>query len=289
MSSITIEGNTLVYQTPYNPALVAALKLAIPATDRRWDPARKVWVVAPVHRRTLQRLTRDHLGEDISLPQVTIATGELETRILEIRYIGATKDRGDGQPTAFGYTRGPHNFQEWGAIFPESVLREWFNAQQRPDETPTLYATLGIKASATPDEVKSAYRRLARSWHPDVCSEPDAAEQFRRIQHAYEVLKVPATRAKYDAGLALEQSLKSNQPQRQRFNLFAAAATQPQQPAISYRPPLRCGLIMAEGREVLGRFVVERILAWQDITDTQGRTLVTSWPMGAQAPVENWS
>jgi len=289
MSSITIDGNTLVYQSDYSPSLVAALKLAIPATDRRWDPARRVWIVAPVHGRTLQRLTRDHLGEDISLPQIKASNGELETRILEIRYIGATKDRGDGQPTAFGYTRGPHNFQEWGAIFPESVLREWFNAQQRPDETPTLYATLGIKASATPDEVKSAYRRLARSWHPDVCKEPDAKEQFMRIQHAYEVLRTPATRAKYDAGLALEQSLKSNSLQRRYGWLDAITATPQAPPTISYRPPLRCGLIMAEGREVLGRFVVERILAWQDITDTQGRTLVTSWPMGASEPVEGWS
>jgi hypothetical protein len=277
VNSITVEGNTLIYRSDYNPALVAALKLAIPATDRRWDPARKAWIVAPGHGRTLQRLTRDHLGEDISLPQVTIATGELETRILEIRYIGATKDRGDGQPTAFGYTRGPHNFQEWGAIFPERVLREWFNAEARPDETPTLYATLGIKASATPDEVKSAYRRLARSWHPDVCKEPDAKEQFMRIQRAYEVLRSPATRAKYNAGLALVQSLKSSQKLADRYAQGAG-----------YRPPLRCGLIMAEGREMLGRFVVERILAWQDITDTQGRTLVTSWPMGANAPVEVW-
>ena len=111
-------------------------------------------------------------------------------------------------------------------------------------------------------------------WHPDVCKEPDAAEQFRRIQHAYDVLRSPAIRAKYDAGLALEASLKS-QPQRHSW-LDAVAST----PAAvaSYRPPLRCGLIMAEGRETLGRFVVERIIAWQDITDARGRTLVTSCP-----------
>ena len=132
--------------------------------------------------------------------------------------------------------------------------------------------------------MRSAYRRLARMWHPDVCKEPDATEQFRRIQHAYDVLRSPATRAKYDAGLALEASLKS-QPQRHSW-LDAVAST----PAAvaSYRPPLRCGLIMAEGREVLGRFVVERIIAWQDITDAQGRVLVASWPAGANVPVEVW-
>lgn len=287
MSSITIDGNTLVYQSDYSPGLVAALKLAIPATDRRWDPARKAWIVAPIHGTTLQRLTATHLGESIGLPQIKAVTGEIETRILEIRYIGATKDRGDGQPSAFAYTRGAQTFQEWGAIFPEPVLREWFNAEARPDELPTLYAVFGVPAAAEDADIKTAYRRLARSWHPDVCSEPDAAEQFRRIQHAYEVLKVPATRAKYDAGLALEASLQSSQLQRRGFGQALCSNAGLATP--TYRPPLRCGLIMAEGREVLGRFVVERIIAWQDITDSCGRVLVTSWPMGAQAPVENWS
>jgi len=46
MSSIALDGNTLVYQPPYNAALVAALKLAIPAADRRWGGNRKAWVVA---------------------------------------------------------------------------------------------------------------------------------------------------------------------------------------------------------------------------------------------------
>ncbi len=272
MNSITVEGNTLVYKSDYNPALVAALKVAIPVTDRRWDGNRKVWLIAPAHAQTLARLTQQYLGEQVQLPLVPAAATATETRILDVRYIGATKDRGDGQPTAFAWIGG-----QWTAVFPERVLREWFNAEARPDEVPTLYAVLGIKASATPDEVKSAYRRLARSWHPDVCKEPDAKEQFMRIQHAYEVLRLPATRAKYDAGLALEASLKSSQ-------WFADSYTQ----GAGYRSPLRCGFIMAEGREVLGRFVVEKIIAWQDITDAQGRTLVTSWPMGANAPVEVW-
>lgn len=270
MNSITVDGNTLIYQSDYNPGLVAALKLAIPATDRRWDPARKAWIVAPQHGRTLVKLTADHLGELIALPQIRAATGYTETRIIEARYIGATKDRGDGAPSAFAYISG-----QWAAVFPESVLREWFNAAARPDELPTLYAVLGVPAAADAADIKSAYRRLARMWHPDVCREPDAAEQFKRINHAYEVLKAPATRAKYDAGLALAATIRQE-------------ADMPRT-SQAYRPPLRCGLIMAEGRETLGRFVVEKIIAWQDIVRADGKTLVTSWPMGANAPLENWS
>ena len=62
MASITLDGNTLLYQTPYNPALVAALKSAVPASDRRWDPSRKVWQVAPQHGPVLVKLTQQYLA-----------------------------------------------------------------------------------------------------------------------------------------------------------------------------------------------------------------------------------
>lgn len=272
MASITFENGTLVYRSEYHAGLVAALKTTIPASDRRWDGARKAWLVAPAHGQTLAKLTAQFLGENIGVPQVAAVAAATETRILECRYISTTKDRGDGQPTAFAWIGG-----QWAAVFPERVLREWFNAEARPDEHPTLYAVLGVPNTATGAEIKSAYRRLAKQWHPDVAKEPDAAEQFKRINHAYEMLRDPAKRAKYNAGLALEATLRDQQQFRT------------QQPLAGYRSPLRCGLIMAEGHEALGRFVIEKIIAWQDITDAQGRVLVTSWPMGAQAPIENWS
>lgn len=272
MASITLDGNTLLYSTPYNAGLVAALKVTVPASDRRWDPSRKVWQVAPQHGPVLVRLAQQYLGESLTLPQARASMPEHETRILDVRYIGATKDRGDGQPTAFAWIGG-----QWAAVFPERVLREWFNAEARPDEHPTLYAVLGVPSTATDAEIRSAYRRLAKQWHPDVAKEPDAAEQFKRINHAYEMLRDPAKRAKYNAGLALEATLRDQQQFRT------------QQPLAGYRSPLRCGLIMAEGYEALGRFVVEKIIAWQDIVDAQGRVLVTSWPVGAQVPVEKWS
>lgn len=275
MSSLTLENGVLVYQTPYNPGLVAALKTAIPATDRKWDMRRKVWLVAAQHGRTLVDLTSQYLRENIGIPKGG-SVAMTETRILEVRYIGTTKDRGDGNPTAFGLA----NDGDWSVVFPETALREWFNAEARPDEVTTLYAVLGIPNAATETDVKSAYRRLARTWHPDVCREPDAREQFQRIQHAYEILREPRTRAKYDAGLALEASFKARQ---ERNDKLAAMLN------LSYRSPLRCGLIMAEGREMLGRFVVEKIITWQDITNAFGQVLVTSWPAGANAPVESWN
>jgi curved DNA-binding protein len=60
------------------------------------------------------------------------------------------------------------------------------------------YDTLGIERNASPDEIKRAYRRLARKYHPDVSTEPDAETRFKEMKEAYEVLKDPEKRAAYD-------------------------------------------------------------------------------------------
>jgi curved DNA-binding protein len=60
------------------------------------------------------------------------------------------------------------------------------------------YQTLGLQRSASADEIRKAYRRLARKYHPDVSKEPDALERFKQMQEAYEVLKDPKKRAAYD-------------------------------------------------------------------------------------------
>lgn len=62
-----------------------------------------------------------------------------------------------------------------------------------------LYEVLGVPRDASPDDIKSAYRRLARQHHPDVNpNDPSAEERFKEIGAAYEVLKDPEKRAQYD-------------------------------------------------------------------------------------------
>ncbi len=61
------------------------------------------------------------------------------------------------------------------------------------------YAILGVPATASPEELRAAFRRLARQYHPDVNPDPHAPERFRAVVAAYEVLSDPAQRAAYDA------------------------------------------------------------------------------------------
>lgn len=60
------------------------------------------------------------------------------------------------------------------------------------------YKILGVARDAKVDEIKRAYRKLARKYHPDVSKEPQAEERFKEVQEAYEVLKDQEKRSAYD-------------------------------------------------------------------------------------------
>lgn len=60
------------------------------------------------------------------------------------------------------------------------------------------YKTLGLSRDATDAEIKKAYRKLARKFHPDVCKDADGEKKFKEIGEAYEVLKDPEKKAMYD-------------------------------------------------------------------------------------------
>ncbi|HEY5456602.1 MAG TPA: molecular chaperone DnaJ [Acidothermaceae bacterium] len=62
------------------------------------------------------------------------------------------------------------------------------------------YATLGVRKDAPPEEIKRAYRRLARQLHPDVNPDAETQERFKEITSAYEVLSDPSKRQLYDMG-----------------------------------------------------------------------------------------
>lgn len=75
------------------------------------------------------------------------------------------------------------------------------------------YKTLGVDKSASESEVQKAYRKLARKFHPDINKDPEAEVRFKEINEAYEVLKDPEKRKKYDQfGSAWKQAQRTGGP-----------------------------------------------------------------------------
>jgi len=292
------ENGALVVSTPYIPELVQAIK-GLPHTERRYDPSRKVWLVSANNGQQVANLIKLYAGEEVPLPLCPgtstggspfpgsgVQSKPKVTKILQMLYIGACKEREDGSVSAYGLIGA-----EWSAIFPEKTLRAWFEGLD-PEEyqkglppkqkTETLYTILAIKPTATPEEIKSAFRRMAIHTHPDHNHEPDAAEMFIKVKQAYDALSDPNKRARYDVGLQLQTQVERQERTKELRDWHKLV-----DPQSGYRAPLRCGLVMVDGVESLGRIEVTKIYAWEDIV-VNGKTLVTSWPMGAKQPKEEW-
>jgi len=265
-----MRDGSVAFFSSYDPGLVAALKDEIPSHARRWEPDQRCWLVASQYAQVCADLAQRYLGLDIEVPAIT-ANHVSTTQLLKLEYLGAAKDRGNGEMSSFGWANGG-----WNVIIPLKVLRNWFEPENdKPAESATLYGILGVARKSELADIKSAYRRAARTWHPDICKEPDAKAQFQRIQHAWEILSDPVNRAKYDAGLRLTASLKHDRLPRAHKQV------------AHWRPPLRCGYILVECEQVLGRYVVSRILKWSDIVGIEG-ILVTYWPHGAKQFQKRW-
>src|SRR4051794_13711137 len=79
-------------------------------------------------------------------------------------------------------------------------------------EADDAYAILGIAPEATAEQVRAAYRRLARKYHPDVTSEAEAGGRMAAINRAYAVLADPARRAQYDRARRPPPSISASVP-----------------------------------------------------------------------------
>jgi hypothetical protein len=219
-------------------------------------------------------MCKKHLGQDVIVPsQITQRDAGLTIKLLKVEYIGSVKDRSDGSQTATGWANGG-----WNVIFPHNVLRAWFADESKPDEAPTRYAQLGVKPKATADEIKKAYRLAAKTWHPDLNKDPSASEQFRLIQEAYEMLGNEQQRRKYDAGLMFERDYEKSAKKRKEV------VTE----KFGWQPPIRCGFMVCEGVESLGRFTVAKILSWSTITNERGEEMVSYWQRGQDTFSVEW-
>ena len=273
-AKLEVTSGGLKFTSSYDSGLVSSLKAQVPPAARRWDNDNKAWIIAPRYGQVVADICRAELGVNVVVPTGSNTRPRSEQRLIQVDYIGQLKDRGDGTLTAFGLVS-PTN--EWAVVFSEAVLRAWFEGDNKKESivTTTLYSLLALKRNATQDEIKAAWRRMIKRYHPDVNRDDDAAAMTRAINDAYEVLRNPNMRKRYDAGLQLEASIQGTQPR----TLFSAVGY--------WRPPIRCGNILATGHEEVGRFVVERIDEWLDIT-RNGMTLVTSWDTTTNSLTKEW-
>lgn len=275
-----IDSSTVAFESTYDAALVNAFKSQLPPAARRWDGATKRWLIDPAYAAHVADLCEQYLGVRPAVPALGASSTQpaVEQKLVRLEYLGRCKERAIGQEaTAAGWADGA-----WSLVFGESVLRTWFEPDPEATAAPsrkqpkTLYGVLMVAASASADEIRTNYRRLARSTHPDVNKEPDAAEQFIAVKQAYDVLSNEQLRRRYDAGLAFEAQSRANDPYL------------PDRWAGDDAPPLRCGWVLVSGQRRLGQFVVSQILAWEDIVDARGRVMVSSWPAGGKHFETRW-
>lgn len=277
MISLTIERGFLILKTPYDAGLVDDLKRSIPIPSRVWNPKRKVWEIAYMHGQDVVDVVRRNLGVELAIPkQHTSVKPKTETRLLKIEYIGSAKERDDGSMLAFAWCEGG-----WSVVLSLEILREWFegNGEIKPDEAPTRYGILGVSHNATDKEIKKAWRIGVMTWHPDKNDDPEARNQFELIQETYEILSNSVQRRKYDASLYFQVQAEK-QPIGDNFSVTVTSFG-------TYRPPKRCGWLTVEGKQSLGRFIVNRILRWDDITEN-GLTMISYWPKRGNAFEVEW-
>lgn len=273
-------GDSFDLKTPKNPAFVADLKAALPAGSRRWTD-RFVWEIASVHRDTVVKLVVKHYGQQPVVGGHFHLSSQVKTHALLLEYLGAPKQRDNGDVTSTGWVDG--NGGKYGnLVMPLAVLAGWFGVttegnQSKPViDARSYYTILGVPEKATPEELKKGYRQAARTYHPDVNREPDAADQFKRIKEAYDTLCNPALRLRYDAA---------------RFYVRDAAplpSARNDYDPTSWRPPVRCGRLTVEATVAMGIYTVKKIIAWQDVTNGSGQVMVSAWTKGGEYFEVKW-
>lgn len=284
--SATNDGRLKV-QFRYNRAAVEQLKQTIPWRERQWSPPDKSWLVTPSksNNHAILLVDKTFFSGQATIPQTVGTLGTPFNETITVRYIGIPKDV-DGTMQSSGMLHYmPDNEFAWLVVFPEDVLKSWFipgyvrdGTKTTAPKSDTLYSILAVMPDADLKTLKRGYRKAAKTWHPDINSDPTASDKFREIDNAYKMLRDPQKRMRYDAGLALAKTVA--RPTRSKRWYVANQS--------DWRPPIRCGQIVCSGKKIGELYHIAHITGWSDIVGANGQSMVTSWPYGNTKPHIDW-
>lgn len=161
----------------------------------------------------------------------------------------------------------------WNCILPERALKEFFG------EPAKAFDGNFHRVLLESTDVAKAYKRLARQFHPDLNKAKDATEQFRRLRQAFDDLKDPLRKKRYEAGLKFQTSAltKAEQvvfrvPKSNGRVVVLGTWNEP------YRGASKYGGAGVRDQRVL---TVSKILSWSDIFDDRGRVMCSTWSGGS--------
>lgn len=98
----------------------------------------------------------------------------------------------------YGFIPNANNIASMPEVYARQPEQQSATAKKGP---PCFYAELGLTPDACQAEIHSSYRKLAKSLHPDICRDDNAAERFAYVARIYAVLGDPITRERYDAAM----------------------------------------------------------------------------------------
>ena len=119
---------------------------------------------------------------------------------------------------------------------------------------PTLYQILGVKPRSPYDEVREAYRKLAREFHPDVNPDPKAHERMAQINVAFEILSDPVRRQEYDVSIGRNVDVERESSQKEGTRPASVVATMASRLRDHATPVYTIGFERASGRMVTSSF-----------------------------------
>lgn len=260
MATLTKQGSVVRVATPYNQEFVNLLKEKVPYAARSWQ--KPYWMIDAKYLDTVKSLAELYFDFVDVVHDKAQAKQTRETILIE--YLGRCKTDDWNIAYANAQVNG-----SWNVRVSETVLRAYFeNAShtEAPTQT-TLYHLLGAKLTASQDELKSAFKRAARTWHPDLNKDPDAAEMFRKVKEAFDLLENPVKRAKYDAGLKLQAAHEQvNVPSWKQANLTTHSD-------YGYRAPATSGIVDCEIENGVKR-TITKIHDWKDDTRKIGNIIL---------------